>query len=198
VAADYRQLTEDLSRFYNFTGKVVLFVGAGGRQLLDPSIETKKLIAIDQDVESLRELKTNVAAKGRHDSVEVIAAGFEKVTLCGDVVYFEFCLHEMNDPQEALAHARTLAPDIVVFDHSPGSEWAFHAAEEEKVRRSAEAMKRFGIRRRETFCTAQRFQDHVELLAKVAPQGTVAIERVQHFAGARNIVIPMSYELALL
>ena len=81
MAVDYRQLTEDLSRFYNFTGKVVLFVGAGGRQLLGSSIRTKKLITIDQDAESLRELKTEVAARGRDDSVEVIAAGFEKVTL---------------------------------------------------------------------------------------------------------------------
>ncbi len=39
-----------------------------------------------------------------------------------------------KDPQKALAYARTLAPKIVVFDHSPGSEWAFYAAEEGKVR----------------------------------------------------------------
>lgn len=198
LAVDYAELTANLCRFYDFTGKVVLFVGAGGRQLLDPSITTTKLIAIDRDIDALRELKRNIAAKGMRASVDVIHADFEDVTLSGDVVYFEFCLHETVDPQKALAHARALAPNIVVFDHLPGSEWAYYAAEEEKVRRSAEAMKRIGIRRRETFCTAQRFQDHVELLAKVAPQGTVAIERVQHFAGAMNIVIPMSYELALL
>ncbi|HLZ52187.1 MAG TPA: hypothetical protein VKP61_15680 [Candidatus Acidoferrum sp.] len=104
----------------------------------------------------------------------------------------------MNDPIGALAHAHTLAPDIVVFDHSPGSVWAFHAAEDEKVQRSAEAMNRFGIRRRETFCTAQHFQDHNELLGKIASQGPAAIERVQHFAKATNIIIPMSYGLSLL
>lgn len=198
MATDYRQLTENLHRFYNFTGKVVLYVGAGGRQLLSPSTAAKKLIAIDQNVEALRELGASVENKPKQREVEVIAAEFESVSLRGDVVYFEFCLHEMNDPQEALSHARTLAPDIVVFDHSPGSQWAFYAAEEEKVRRAAEAMNHFGIRRREKFHTAQHFQDHSELLAKVAPQGSVAVERVQQFTGATNIVIPMSYELAWL
>jgi len=85
------------------------------------------------------------------DFVDVVSAKFEEVALSGKVVYFEFCLHEMADPMKALAHARTLAPDIVVLDHSPGSAWAFHAAEEEKVRRSSEAMERFGIHRRENF-----------------------------------------------
>jgi hypothetical protein len=171
LTADYGQLSENLRRFYDFTDKVVLFVGAGGRQLFDPSIRTRKLIAIDRDVESLRELKSNIALKGMRDSVEVVDSNFEEVTLCGDVVYFEFCLHEMEDPKKALFHARTLAQDIIVFDHLPGSDWVFHAAEEDKVRRSAEVMERFGVRRRETFCTEQRFRDHAELLVKWLGRG---------------------------
>jgi precorrin-6B methylase 2 len=198
LAADYGQLTRNLNRFCDFTGKVVLFVGAGGRQLLDPSIRTRKLIAIDQDVEALSQLKTNVAAKGMQGCVDIVGSSFEEVALRGDVVYFEFCLHEMEDPQKALFHARTLAQDIIVFDHLPGSDWVFHAAEEDKVRRSAEAMERFGVRRRETFCTEQRFRDHAELLVKVAGQGAIARQRAQRFAGTTNIAIPMSYELALL
>jgi hypothetical protein len=198
LAADYNELTATLRCFYDFTSKIVLFVGPGGRQFLDPSIITKKLIRIDRNVKNLGELKKNLTAKGMRDSVEVVGADFEDVTLSGDVVYFEFCLHEIIDPQKALAHARALAPDVVVFDHLFGSDWAYYAAEEEKVRRSAEAMKRFGIRRRETFRTAQRFKDHVELLANVAEQGPLAIQRVQIFAGSTNIAIPMTCELALL
>ena len=198
MATDYGKLTENLHRFYDFTGKVVLFVGAGGRQLLDSSIRTKKVIAIDENAQSLKELEANIAAKGMQNSVEVVGSSFENITARGDVVYFEFCLHEMDDPQQALSHARALAPDMVVFDHLPGSEWVFHAAEEDKVRRSAEAMERFGVRRRETFRTEQRFQDYDELLAKVRVQGATAIDRAQRFTGATNIVIPMTYELALL
>ena len=198
MATDYGKLTENLHHFYDFSGKVVLFVGAGGRQLLDSSIRTKKVIAIDENAQSLKELEANIAAKGMQDSVEVVGSRFEDVAARGDVVYFEFCLHEMDDPQQALSHARALALDMVVFDHLPGSEWVFHAAEEDKVRRSAEAMERFGVRRRETFRTEQRFQDYDELLAKVRVQGATAIDRAQRFTGATNIVIPMTYELALL
>ena len=72
LATDYAKLSENLCRFYDFTGKVVLFIGAAGRQLLDPSAQTRKLIAIDKDVEALRELKASIVAKGLQDSVEVI------------------------------------------------------------------------------------------------------------------------------
>ncbi len=198
MATDYAQLTENLFRFYDFRDKVVLFVGAAGRQLLDPSAGTKKLIAIDQDVEGLRELAARVAAEGIQESVEVVGSKFEDVSLSGDVVYFEFCLHEMADPDQALAHAKNLARDVVVFDHSPSSEWIYYGAEEDNVRGSAQAMERFGLRRREKFQTEQRFEDYAGLFAKVSPQGPTAIQRAQRFAGARNIVIPMDYELNLL
>ena len=198
MATDYAQLTKNLLRFYDFTNKAVLFVGAGGRQLLDPSAGTKKLIAIDQDVEALRELAANVAAKGIQGSMEVVGSKFEDVALSGDVVYFEFCLHEMADPQKALTHAKNLARDTVVFDHSPDSEWIFYGAEEDKVRSSTQAMERFGLKGRERFHTEQRFEDYAELLAKVSAQGPTAIQRAQRFAGATNIVIPMRYELNLL
>ena len=197
LAVDHEDLTGNLRRFYDFTGKTVLFVGEGGRQFLDPSFKTKKLVAIDRNVEALGELKKKIAGRGAQGSLGVLGAEFE-VPLSGDTVYFEFCLHETVDPQKTLAHARALAPDVVVLDHSPGSDWSFYVAEEERVRRSAEAMKRFGIRRRETLHVQQHFKDYVELLAKVAEQGTVAIQRVQRFAGTTNIVIPMNCELALL
>jgi hypothetical protein len=104
----------------------------------------------------------------------------------------------MDDPEKALIHAKSLAPDIVVYDHSPGSEWIYYGAEESKVARSSAAMERFGIRRRQTFYAEQRFGNHAELLAKVSPQGPLAIARAQRFAGATNVVIPMNYELNLL
>jgi len=198
LSINYKQLGLDLQRFYDFTNKTVLFVGAGGRQLLDPATQTKKLIAIDQDIEALKQLQTDIATRGLPDSVEVMASRFEDVALSGDVVYFEFCLHEMMDPYQALLHARSLARDIVVFDHLPGSDWSFYAAEEDKVRRSDEAMDRFGVRLRKTFCTEQRFCDHAELSVKLSGQGALATERARRFAGATDIVIPMNYQLALL
>ncbi len=198
VAADYAKMSEDLRRFYDFTGKVVLFIGAGGRQLLDPGMPVKKLVAIDKDHGALRQLEEGIRERGLQSSVEVIASSFEEVAYSGDVVYFEFCLHEMDDPEKALAHAKLLANDIVVYDHSPGSEWAYYVVEEDKISRSYMAMERFGIRRRQVFNDEQRFANHTELLAKVGTQGAVAIERAQPFACSPPIVIPMSYELNLL
>jgi len=198
LATDYAKLTENLRLFYDFAGKVVLFIGAAGRQLLDPATRTKKLIAIDKDVDALQELRANIVARGLQDSVEVVGTSFEDVTLHGDVVYFEFCLHEMDDPEKALIHAKSRAPDIVVYDHSPGSEWIYYGAEENKVSRSSAVMTRFGIRQRRTFHAEQRFESHAELLAKVRPQGSLAIERAQRFVGVTNIIIPMDYELNLL
>ena len=198
MPTDYAKLTENLCHFYDFTGKTVLYIGAGGRQLLDPSSGSKKLLAVDQDAESLRDLRAIVAERGWQESVDIIASSFANITTRADVVYFEFCLHEMDDPSKSLAHARELVPDIVVYDHAPNSEWIYYGAEEDKVRVSSDAMERFGIRRRRAFHALQRFQNHAELAARLAGQGELAIQRAQCFAGALNIAISMEYEAYLL
>jgi hypothetical protein len=130
--------------------------------------------------------------------MEVVASNFEDVTLSADVVYFEFCLHEMDDPLQSLTHAHALAPDLVVYDHAPGSEWIFYGAEDDNVVACGAAMERFGVRRRQAFHATQRFHDCAELLARMAGQGDLAIRRVQRFAGATDIAIPMDYEAVLL
>lgn len=198
MATGYQPLIDHLLRFYDFAGKTVLLVGAGSGRLLNPAVKTRKIIAVDRDTGALARLKTNLVAKGIRARVETVCARFEDVTSPADVVYFEFCLHEMADPEVALSRARTLAPDIVVYDHSAGSEWSFQAAEDDKIRRSCAAIERFGIRRRDHVLFEQRFKTHAELLAKLTPQGPAAIRRAQSFAGSSNIVIPMPCELLLL
>ena len=198
MTVDLRQLRLNLHEFYDFSNKTVLFVGAGGRQLFDTAVKAKKIVAIDQDDSALKELKARISACDPPAPVEVIASRFTDVFASGDVVYFEFCLHEMIDPYKALVYARGLSPEIVVFDHLPGSVWSFYAAEEKSVRRSMEAMQRFGIRRHATFTIEQQFKNHAELDAKLSSQGTAAIRRARRFAGATDIVIPMDYQLALL
>ncbi len=197
VATDYAKLSENLRNFYDFSNKIVLYIGAGTRQLLDVT-RPKKVIAVDKDAATLRELQSSLAERDLHDNVEVVVADFKDVAIKADVVYFEFCLHEMTDPYVALAHAKTLAPDVIVYDHSARSEWSYYAAEEDKVRNSSAIIHRFGIRRRQTYKADQRFADHAELLAKVGAEGPLAIERARRFADTKNIVIPMDYELDLL
>lgn len=198
MAADYAKMSQDLCRFYDFGGKVVIFIGAAGKQLLDPATPAKKLIAIDKDAQALESLRADIIARGLGDTVQVIEGDFEDIRTCGDVVYLEFCLHEMPDPLRALRHAKSLASDIVVYDHSADSEWIYYGAEEDKVARSAEVMREFGICRQQAFHAEQRFATFDELHAKVAPQGELAIERIQRFAGMTDIVIPFHYELNLL
>ena len=199
MAADYALLIGKLRRFYDFADKVVLYVGAGGiQQLLDPTVQTKRVIAIDRDADALKMLEEKVVSEGRQDAFEFVAARFENIRVSGDVVYFEFCLHEMADPASALAHARTLAPDVVVYDHAPDSEWIFYGAEEDLVRRSSAVLDQCAVRRRTSFRTEQRFPDYAALVAKLAPQGPVAAQRAERFAGATNIVIPMDCVLVLL
>lgn len=198
MAVGYQPLIDHLRRFYDFAGKTILLVGAGSGRLLNPAVKTSKIIAVDRDAAALARLKTSLHAKGMRARVETVCARFEDVTLPVDVVYFEFCLHEMADPEVALSRARALAPDIVVYDHSAGSEWAFHAAEDEKVCRSCAAIERFGVRRRDHVLFEQRFKTHAELLAKLTPQGPAALRRAQRFAGASSIAIPMPCDLVLL
>ena len=104
----------------------------------------------------------------------------------------------MDDPRQAIFHAKTLAPDVVIFEHCPSSEWVLYAAEEQNVRLCADALAVFNIKRRQNACAEQTFKDHAELVAKLTPQGTLAIERASRFAGATNIVIPMKCNLTLL
>ena len=71
----------------------------------------------------------------------------------------------------------------------------YFGAKEDKISRSSAAMEHFGNRRRQRFHAEQWFASHDELPAKMSPQGPLAVERAQRFAGAMDIVIPMSHEL---
>ena len=198
MAADYKQMEQHLRQFYDFSGKEVLAVGAGFGKLIDLAREAKKLIVIDKDSVAIRQWEARVAAEGLQDRVDLIHADFCETSPRGDVVYFEFSLHEMNDPGQALRHALKLAPEVLIFDHLPDSEWVFHGAEEDKVRRSTDAMSDFACTRRQAFRTEQRFQDYQQLLEKVSCQGEVALERAARYRAATEIAIPMTYGLSLL
>jgi hypothetical protein len=198
MAADYEQMAKNIRQFYSFSGKKVLAVGAGGGPLTGLVLESRKLIVIDKDPAAIRQWEARVAVEGLQDRVDVIHADFCETSPRGDVVYFEFCLHEMNDPGQALRHALTLAPEVLVFDHLPDSEWAFHAAEEDKIRRSTDALAEFACARHQTFRTEQRFPEYRQLLEKVSCQGEVALQRAERYRGVTEIAIPMTYGLSLL
>ena len=198
MAADYQQMIENLRQFYDFSGKLVLAVGAGGGQLVDLARGVKKFIAIDNDPAAIRQLQARIAAQGLENQVEIVQRDFFETCLHGDVVYFEFCLHEMGDPEAALRHASTLAHEVLVFDHLPDSPWAFQGAEEEKIQRSTEVLAGFACLRHQDYQTIQYFENYAQLLQRISGQGEVALERARRFQGMSNIKIPMTYGLTLL
>jgi predicted RNA methylase len=198
VVPNRNKLTENLTKFYDFKGKAVLYVGAGGGQLLGPASGASKVVAVDSDAESLVGFRSEAKTKWAGIPVRFVPRSFETVNLTGDVVYFEFCLHEMPDPRKALEHASSLAPDIVVIDHLPKSKWVFYAAEETQVLRGTNAAVSFGIRRRERFTVVQKFNDYEELRARMSEQGVVSRQRVLALKGAKDIRIRMDYGLYLL
>ena len=136
MAADYARMVAELQAFFDFTGKVVILVGAGAGKFIDACRGAKRLIAVDRDAEVLGQFERAIRVRGLQDKASVICAEFLEVAARGDVVYFEFCFHEMEDPQAALRHACDLAPEVLVFDHLPGSAWTYYTNEEDKVRRS--------------------------------------------------------------
>jgi len=198
VVTDVRQIVLELSAFYDFTGKTVIAVGAGGGQLVEYARPARRVIAIDRDTAALDRLAARLPACGLADKFRLVAGDLLDVRPSGDVVVLEFCLHQMADPERALAHARELAPDVLVIDHAPGSLWEWYAAEDSSVEAGWKAAERGLIRRQETVEAWQRFPDYAALEAKLAPQGPASLERINARRGETAISIPMPYRLALL
>lgn len=198
MAADYELMIRNLLSFYDFNGKTVIAVGAGGRLLAEYGRAMEKVIAVDHDPAALNELHKNLVKAGLADKFTLVQSDFLRFDLRADVLLFEFCLHEIADPAAAVAKAKALAPDIVVFDHAPGSDWAYRVAEEDKVRLAWRAVDAYPLRKRNQYEVVHKFSDFAELLEKVKSQGEIAIQRIEKWRGQKNIVISMAYSLALL
>lgn len=200
MATDYARMIRNLLSFYDFNGKAVIAIGAGGGQFVGYGHAPRRIVAVDQDAGALDELRDAVAKHNMSDKFEFVCGDFLTMDLSarGDVVLFDFCLHEMADPALALTRAGKLARDVVVFDHGRISEWAYYVVEEEKANRSWKALERFRMARHHEYSGEHRFKDHGELLAKVKVQGAVAIERIEKFKTRTDITIPLTYELALV
>jgi hypothetical protein len=80
LAVDREQPRPKPYRFYQSRNKVVLYVGAGGGQLLDTSADFSKLIAVDQNQDSLNHHNFDLRRSKAHDSVQIITSPFEEIT----------------------------------------------------------------------------------------------------------------------
>ncbi len=198
MATDLQEIVATLSAFYDFYDKTVIDVGAGGGQLVDYARPARRVIAVDRDPAALAQLAARIPASEPAGKFILVESDVLDVRARGDVVLFQFSLHEIAEPERALAHARGLAPDVLVIDHAPGSAWSFQAAEDEKVVSSWGAVERATIRRQQTVEGRQTFPGYAELEAKLRSQGRTSLERIQAYRGRTSIVIPMPYRLALV
>lgn len=198
MATDIREIVANLLAFYDFSDRTVISVGAGGGQLVEYARPARRVIAVDLDEAAMERLAERVRACGLAEKFTLVTSDFLGVRPLGDVVLFEFCLHEMAEPERALGHARELAPDVLVMDHAPFSRWSWYAAEETDVETAWKAVERGKIRRRQEIAAFQYFHGFAELEAKLSSQGPKSLERIRPHRGQETISIPMPYRLALL
>jgi SAM-dependent methyltransferase len=198
MAADYPKMIRELLAFYDLAGKTVLAVGGGGGQLIEYGRAAGRVLALDVDPAALDKLRENLRAARLEDKYEPVLGDFFKVELKADVVLFEFSLHEMADPGAAVERALRMAPDVVVYDHWPGSPWTFLAGEDLKVAASWAALGRFPGARMESHEGVQSFDEFGQLEEKVKHLGEPTLSRIAAFRGKTDIRIPMTYGLALI
>jgi hypothetical protein len=198
LPTDLGRILTHLTAFYDFRDKVVVHVGAGGGQLLGYAPLTRRVVAIDRDPAALQRLHEKIATDSLEAKVAVMRGDIEDLTVAGDVVLLEFCLHEMRDPGTILRHTRALAPEVVVIDHRPDSRWVWYANEAEDMARAWEAVAAAGVEREQTFHALQRFEAYRDLVARFAGLGEEALKRIRELEYEAPIEIAMPYGIALV
>lgn len=198
MACDVKKLMDNLFNVYDFTGKSMIWVGAGVGQIAPYLQSAGRVLAVDNDPQTLAKFSENIAKLKKTEIFEAVLCDFYELEVHGDVVLFDFCLHEMTDPAGAIEKARTLAPDVVVFDHWPGSEWAYLASEEEKVKKSLAAVDAATPKRKRSFMAEQFFDTYLDLQKKLEPQGEISRKRILRHFGRTGIIIPMAWGVAVL
>ena len=191
-------INKNLSDFYDFNNKIVITAGAGGGQFLEYGFRAKGVFAVDNDRDAIDKLKKKLLEKGLDKKFTIVCSDFLETSMTGDIVFFEFCLHEMADPRVALEHGFKMAPAILIADHLPGNEWTYITDEDEKVRKSREAYESFKIKVFRRYEDHQFFTDYNELYQKVKGQGFNSVNRIRNYKGRENFSIPMLYGFSII
>lgn len=198
MATDIHAIVANLLQFFNFENKTIISVGAGGGQFIEYARTARKVYAVDNDKQALDALNKKITTAGLANKFTLIHSEFEQVNLKGDVVLFEFCLHEMNNATAAITKALAMAPELVICDHLPDSEWAFTTGEDQKVVKSWNGIKSFPWRKYHDYSAVQQFTDYNTLYEKIKGQGDEVINRIAMYKGCNCIEIPMSYGFVLI
>ena len=198
MATDVRALIDNIQSCCDLRDKAVIHVGVGGGELVACTAAARSVLAVDTDADAARRLGVTLREAGLLGRHIVFRGDFRAVRARADVVFLDFCLHAMADPDGALRHARTLAPETVVVDAAPGSRWAWYLGEETQVERAWEAVGRGAVARDDSFMGAEQFHDYHELLARLQSRGEPTLGRIEEFKGRQGIAIQMPYRVVLL
>lgn len=198
MADDIRTMIKNLLAFYDFSDKNVISVGAGGGQFIEYAEKAARIHAVDSDKHAMDSLREVLKKKDWKTEFHFHILDFMNFQIKADLVFFEFSLHEMPDPGPALRHAFTLADEILIIDHYPGSQWAYIVSEEDKARNAWQAIEELKIARHQVVGTLHAFLTYDELYEKVKTQGQTSIDRIEGFRNQTGFTIPMTYALALL
>lgn len=193
MATDIKAIISNLYQFYNPDGKTIITVGAGGGQLIDYYKDAKLIYGIDTDQDAIEKLKIKIAENLLEEKYKCIHADFLSINQRGDVVLFEFSLHEMDDISKALDKGRKLASTVIIIDHSWQSKWIQYIDEAEKVERVRKYLEKERPKRIKSFHAKQYFSHYKELEEKVKSQGEKAINSIQEFKGKEKIEIDFEY-----
>lgn len=193
MALDTSFITESILSFYDFSNKDVIHVGAGGGKLIAYSHIARRIKALDNNPVAIELLEKCAKKEGLEHKLFAIEGDFMNFKGHADVVFFEFCLHEMEDAFAAIKHAKNMFADIIILDHSPDSKWAYYALEEKKTSKSWSAIEKFDVKKMTSYSIDQKFESYDYLVEKLSVLGDKSIKRIKYLEGNKDISISMPF-----
>jgi hypothetical protein len=194
---DAQKIDKDLLEFYDFEDRTVITVGAGEGRFTEYGRNSTHVFTIDCNEDALVRFKETLDKAKLDYKFTLIRSDFYDCKKKGDVVLFEFCLHEMTDTKAAIMHALTMAPNVLITDWWPDSEWAYIADENEKVLNSWKSINKLNLKKVKRVDSQKFFRDYDELYQKVKSRGEKAVQRIEKYKDMTDFSIPVSYGIAL-
>jgi predicted RNA methylase len=195
MAVNSIELINNIDSFIDFSNRSVLIIGAGGGQLVGYAANAKQIIAVDNDENSINQLRERVSKTMLKDKYSYIVNDFFNVTCKADILVFEFSLHEIPDIKKAIEHGKELAPQVIVFDHCKESEWLYIVQEEGKIENEDNILEKMNVKKAKQYSTMQSFNEYEDLKKKVEIQGEESIKAIHKYITTKNIEIDMKYKL---
>ena len=191
-------IINNLKEFYSLKDKIITHVGIGGGILVGYTKDAREVIATDNNAEILKPLTEKLIHVKLEKKFTIILTDYNKFTVSTDTTFFEFCMHEMENPYDTVLQAKGLSSTVLIADHGINSEWAYYTCETEKIENSWKEIEKFKIIKRERFEEYQIFNSYEEIYNKLSVLGEESIGRIKEFEGKTDFKIRMPYEICLI